>query len=136
MTKYMVVGFLFRNGFKEVALIQKQKPEWQKGKLNGIGGKVESDETINQAMQREFKEEAGADISSWRIFCNLKARDDSWNVSFFSSSEPCTITSMESEKVDWYPVNKIQELPTIPNLRWLIPLAIDNDSIFADAKER
>jgi hypothetical protein len=34
-----VAGFLFRNNDTEVALIRKNKPDWQKGKLNGIGGK-------------------------------------------------------------------------------------------------
>jgi hypothetical protein len=36
-----VCGFMFANDFTEVALIRKNKPEWQRGKLNGIGGKVE-----------------------------------------------------------------------------------------------
>jgi len=39
-TKY-VCGFLFDMAFKHVALINKVRPDWQKGKLNGIGGKVE-----------------------------------------------------------------------------------------------
>ena len=132
----MVVGFLFRNDFKEVALIQKQKPDWQKGKLNGIGGKIEPGEKPIQAMRREFKEEAGAEIKKWENFCNLNSSDGSWYVYFFCSSESATITSMESEKVDWYSVKKIPDLPTIPNLKWIIPLAIDNDAIFATAQEK
>jgi hypothetical protein len=35
-----VVGFLFRNNLSEVALIKKDRPAWQAGHLNGIGGKL------------------------------------------------------------------------------------------------
>ena len=117
-------------------MILKQKPEWQNGKLNGIGGKIEPGEQPIQAMRREFKEEAGAKIVKWENFCNLNSSDGSWYVYFFCSFEPATITTMESEEVGWYPVNKILELSTIPNLKWLIPLAIDNDAIFAIAQEK
>jgi 8-oxo-dGTP diphosphatase len=59
--KHWVVGFVFKNR-DEVTLVMKNRPEWQKGKLNGVGGKIEAGETSAQAMRREFKEEAGADI--------------------------------------------------------------------------
>jgi 8-oxo-dGTP pyrophosphatase MutT (NUDIX family) len=40
-------------------LIRKSKPEWQRGKWNGIGGSIEPGETPLDAMVREFQEEAG-----------------------------------------------------------------------------
>lgn len=40
-------------------LVEKQSPEWQKGKFNLIGGKVEEGETLNNAAIREFNEETG-----------------------------------------------------------------------------
>jgi 8-oxo-dGTP diphosphatase len=36
-----VLGFMFSSDHSEVALIRKRKPEWQRGKLNGIGGKCD-----------------------------------------------------------------------------------------------
>src|SRR5436190_15473444 len=60
-TRY-VAGFLFTNDGRAVVLVRKNKPAWQKGRLNGVGGKVEGDETPAAAMQREFREEAGVDI--------------------------------------------------------------------------
>lgn len=39
-----VLGFMFSNLMNNVVLLQKQKPNWQKGLWNGVGGKVESGE--------------------------------------------------------------------------------------------
>ena len=40
MKKY-VLTFLFTSDYKNVWLIEKNRPNWQKGSLNGIGGKIE-----------------------------------------------------------------------------------------------
>ena len=63
-----VVGFLFRADLEEVVLIRKNRPAWQAGKINGIGGRVELEETPPAAMTREFHEEAGVLIQSWFHF--------------------------------------------------------------------
>lgn len=44
---------------EHVLLLRKDTPSWQKGKLNGIGGKVEQGESIHTATVREFQEETG-----------------------------------------------------------------------------
>jgi 8-oxo-dGTP pyrophosphatase MutT (NUDIX family) len=43
--------------------IRKNRPHWQAGKLNGIGGKVEPGENADQAMVRETLEETSVDIT-------------------------------------------------------------------------
>lgn len=58
MKKY-VLGLMFSADRTFVALIRKKKPEWQKDKLNGIGGKIEDGELAHHAMPREFYEETG-----------------------------------------------------------------------------
>ena len=40
ITNY-VLGFAFSKSGQMVLLIWKNKPEWQRGKMNGIGGKIE-----------------------------------------------------------------------------------------------
>jgi 8-oxo-dGTP diphosphatase len=53
------VLFAFNSDKSKIALIKKNRPDWQKGFYNGIGGKVEENETFLQAATREFFEEAG-----------------------------------------------------------------------------
>ena len=57
--KTYVAGFLFSPDRSRVLLIRKNRPAWQAGKLNGLGGKIEPGETPPQAMRREFREEQG-----------------------------------------------------------------------------
>jgi hypothetical protein len=56
MRRRYVVGFLFDGLCQNVTLIKKTHPEWQKGKLNGVGGKIEPNETSTDAMRREFRD--------------------------------------------------------------------------------
>jgi len=69
MKQIYVAGFAF-NGDR-VLLIEKTKPEWQAGKLNGIGGKVEKYDHDEYAAQcREFWEETGISTNAlnWTKF--------------------------------------------------------------------
>jgi hypothetical protein len=49
-------------------------------------------------------------------------------VHFFVAHGDYPITSTTDEKVSWYPIERINTLPVIENLKWLIPLALDEDS--------
>jgi 8-oxo-dGTP diphosphatase len=130
MIKY-VAGFLFSKNSEKVVLISKLRPEWQIGKLNGIGGKIEKGETLYEAIVREFQEEAGVEIKDWILFCCLKNKN--WHVYFFKAKADVEIKSMEEEQVGWYSVKDIYNLNTIPNLRWLIHMALD--SVTADVMD-
>lgn len=127
-----VAGFLFRYNGKEVALIEKNKPYFLAGKLNGIGGKIDlleegkAEEPL-EAIRREFKEETGADVSDWEKFCVLRGK--TWEVTFFKSFGDFPIQSIEQEQVNWYPVSRLDMLPIVPNLKWLIPMALDTDNV-------
>lgn len=122
-----VAGFLFSDDREWVALVEKITPEWQRGYLNGIGGKIEpTDDSPAAAMVREFEEETGVEISAWDLFCEIKRRGDL--TSFFRSFAQGPIEGIsgrEAEEIGAYPVSELAELNTLPNLRWLIPLALD-----------
>jgi 8-oxo-dGTP diphosphatase len=120
MTKInkFVIGYLF-DGDGNVALIEKNRPDWQKGRLNAVGGKMERGETPLQAITREFREEAEAEVH-WRQFAELTG--DSYRLYCFTSRDKVEIKTMTDEKVGWYPVNNLPA-NILPNARFLIPMA-------------
>ena len=122
MKKY-VAGFLYSYGH-ELLLINKLKPEWQKGKLNAIGGKIEQNETPHEAMIREFREETSVVIETWTPTIELSG--DDWIVYFFrdivSSSILHTYKNTTNEICEVIDLTKPLPKNIIWNLNWLIPL--------------
>ena len=126
--KRYVAGFLFNKEGDQVALIEKLRPEWQKFKLNGIGGHIEEGETPDEAMSREFREETGVELESWVEYCVLSGPD--YEVHFFQSYDDAlyNVDTKTDEQVRIYDVDHILNptiaCPMITNLRWLIPMAL------------
>ncbi|EYU13940.1 NUDIX domain-containing protein [Photorhabdus aegyptia] len=122
-----VTGFMFSKDKKHVSLISKLQPSWQKGKLNGVGGKIEAGESPQQAMAREFAEEAGIETrpEEWRLFTVL-TRPDVYQVNFLYMYDDriYSVNSIEKEIVNIYETNSLPD-NVIYNLRWLIPMAAD-----------
>lgn len=118
-----VVGFLFdTNG--HVVLIEKNRPEWQAGKMNGIGGKIEPGETPLPAIIREFKEETGVDFKDWKHFATLHG-NSAKIYAFYGYADKDTFYScktMEDEQVGFARADRIPD-NAVPNLHWLIPAA-------------
>ena len=112
------MGFLF-NEKGEVCLIEKMRPEWQKGRLNGVGGYMEDGETPEQAMVREFEEEAGS-VVNWHLFYLIYG--STYELYCFTSRDDARVKTMTDETVSWY---RVDELPVniLSNLKWLIPMA-------------
>lgn len=136
--KHYVVGFVFDRHFKSVLLIHKLKPEWQAGKLNGVGGKVEEGEDLDTAMTREFQEETGMDVPEhmWRKYCTTIARDGT--VHFFTTyanfDSRVIPQQLEVEKIVWKHYDPLAA-NVIDNLRWLIPMALAEVPVVADVDE-
>jgi 8-oxo-dGTP diphosphatase len=115
-----VIGFLF-DGRGNVLMIKKNHPEWQDGRLNGIGGKIEKGETPLQAMIREFQEEAGAEVTSWRQFAVMNG--DSYTLNLFTSHENVKLNpNVDEGEISWYPAGQLPD-NVLPNMRFLIPMA-------------
>ncbi len=126
-TRY-VVGFAFTRSNKCVLLIEKTRPEWQKGKWNGIGGHIEGDETPMEAMKREALEETG--ISSdfkWEHYATMRGEDFECFVFAGRISEPPTAASDTGERLYVWPL-PLKGLPRIANLHFLIEAALVRDS--------
>lgn len=129
MSTLYTVGFAFSKDHKTVALIEKQRPKWQAGKLNGIGGHVENGERYAAAQQREFWEETGVTISDWKAYATLVGPD--WQCRCFVAftDDIFNVQSMTDERVVRVPVDKVGLVPMIDNLAYLIPLALDTEQV-------
>lgn len=133
MTNY-VLGFCFSNDMCNVALIKKNKPEWQNGLLNGIGGKIEPNELPIDAMQREFMEETGVMIHDWTDVGSLSS--DEFCVHIFKTVTNLIydVKTMETETVDIFNTSDLFGLEVIPNLHWIIPAILVGDFTSIEAK--
>ena len=47
------LGFVFNADLAKVLLVHKQRPDWQSGRINGIGGKIVGDESALNCIVRE-----------------------------------------------------------------------------------
>lgn len=150
MKKY-VAGLMFSEDGNYVALIVKNKPDWQKGCLNGIGGKIEEkdfsmyyrgNKNIVQskvAMIREFKEETGIKTltKDWYLFLNMNGNNTDENKTPFSvdfyrcfSDKVFNCKTMEDEEVKVMLISEALCSKTIDNLKWIILLALDKNPKF------
>jgi 8-oxo-dGTP diphosphatase len=128
--KRYVVGFMLDSTLTKVVLIRKNRPEWQKGKLNGVGGKVEENESPWDAIHREFFEETGVVTTGWRLFSVYNGGDlgvpgSLYEIYFYwmigDVTKPKTNTDEEVVVVD---VSSLADrTDAIPNLRWLVQMA-------------
>ena len=116
-----VVGFLFRCHYTEVCLLLKNRPDWQKGRWNAIGGHIEPGETPLQAMTREFQEEADLE-EDWTQFARLYGKD--YELFCFTASryDP-QVSTMTDEPIGWFGVDNLP-ISLVSNARWLIPMAM------------
>lgn len=125
MKKHYTVGFIFNKSLEKVLLIHKLRPEWQNGKINGIGGKFEDGEESLDCIVREIKEETGIRTNKqYWVYAGSNTAPD-WKVDFYAyhfNGEESEAQSMTDETVEWF---NLSQLPAnlIPNLHWLIPLA-------------
>ena len=134
--KRYCVGFAFKADIPGyVYLIKKKRPEWQKGKLNGVGGKIEENETPLEAMVREFEEETGIKTTEeqWRYFCYLTEQGEDWEVFFFTTNlkKGAHLRRMNLEDecvylIDWREYFFHNPEGLISNLQWLLPLSREN----------
>lgn len=121
-----VLGFAFTLA-GQVALIEKTHPDWQAGRLNGIGGELDGGEGHNIAMVRKFHEETGVvtDPADWGYRGIMRGED--WAVHVFTMTDAkienaATLTKEEVFLLDLDDERINDENTAIENVRALIEL--------------
>jgi len=132
--KHYCLGFVFTENDDKILLLSKERPAWQKGLLNGIGGHVEEGETFPDAMIREGREEANLYVD-WTLIAHIGSSE--WSMGCFRATDSYAVFNAP-------PVNDVGEhlgsfavrdillgnLVTIPNLRWLVPMALQQHEAY------
>ena len=127
-----VCGFAFTHD-QRVVLIRKARPEWQRGLLNGVGGRIEEarGEVSTDAMVREFFEETGVAVyhDDWVKF-HVERWPNGNSVHFFTcqlrpDQHPRTMTDESIETVLWDWRSRLNEGwdGFMYNLCYLVPMA-------------
>jgi 8-oxo-dGTP diphosphatase len=129
MTSY-VLGFMLDERGEQVVLIRKNKPTWQAGKWNGVGGKIEPGEVPIAAMVREFAEETSrfTSESDWDCFCKLHS--DDFEVFCFRAHSDAHLKgamTVTDETVCALSVAILDRVETISNILWLVHMALDKN---------
>lgn len=128
-----VVSFIFTEAWRdrrEVLLVRKRRPDWQKGLLNGIGGRLLSEnEPDYDAASRTVREECGLDLSDQlKLFaeCVWTTPPVILYCYYAISGRIYTKSSLKDEKISRYGYPEVlTRKDLVSGVSWLIPLAID-----------
>jgi 8-oxo-dGTP diphosphatase len=126
--KYTVV-FLFTPDFELVWLITKEKPNWQKGCLNGIGGKIEYNESPIECAIREIKEESGIivpknELVEVGLMEGMNDDRSKFQVWVFAGVTTEFLRTEEEEEINIYRVDEIKNFNHIKNVPMLVETCI------------
>lgn len=153
MKKYVLGFYIWRSpDGDEVWLIRKNNPAWQRGHLNGIGGKVEPGESAERAMWREFYEEAGVRLDWGRqhYFATMTGVETAdkvgtetgtmWLVDCFAMittdrDQFLAVHSCTAEECVRVKVRELDKWSSLTNVGWLIGMAIDRPPYFVHNRQ-
>lgn len=129
------LGYVMSSNKRETLLVHRNRRahDAHYGKYNGLGGKMEANESIYQCLCRELFEEAGitceqAILRGTINWTGFGPHGEDWfgfiyRVERFSGI-PCAAND-EGELV-WYPVDKVLQLPLWEGDRYFLPMVFDD----------
>ena len=106
----VVVGIITDN--KEILLLRKNNPDWQKGLYNGIGGKVELNTTPLETIIKKCQEELGVNISNWIELDSEISSSGVEIVYFLTTLNEGEIKKLQSQTDERAELFSINNLPT------------------------
>lgn len=127
--KFYVIGFIFNATKDKVLLVRKNKPEWQVGRWNGMGGKIGDhvgciSETPLEAMRRECKEETGLVDCDWEHCLTFVCPGGTVFVyRDITPTEEIMFEQLETEQLEVWRLDSLPE-KLMSNLKWIIPVCL------------
>ena len=109
--------------------MRRDRPAWQAGRVNALGGRLMAGESAAMAARREVREECGVDVAEWREVLAWEDAEYRMHVMSAMSDRARDARTMEDQEVFLANVNALPH-NVIDNLRWLVPLALDTDVAF------
>lgn len=123
---YYTIGIVFNSTFDAVLLIEKSKPDWQKGWCNFPGGKLEDGETLAECVQREIIEETGIliPLEEWGHIGEI-VNHGGYCVQIFTAvtSDKFRLSINEKEPCKWCCTYDLPD-NILSNLKFLVPFAM------------
>jgi 8-oxo-dGTP diphosphatase len=134
------LGFIKRND--EILLINREKNPW-KGCWNGLGGKIEQDETPKESMIREIEEETGIQLDpltviykgylTWNVF---DANGEGLYIflveldSAYTFDTPLKLREgiLDWKKIDW--INDFENYGVADNIPYFLPFVLNEDKLY------
>lgn len=125
-----VVGFAYTDDGR-CLLLRKNRPKWQEGLLNGIGGKIEDGESPEEAMGRESMEEVGLDLD-WRCRGMMSGENNDGSlfechVFYAKGAKVESFRRIEAEKPGLYSLAEMLAENHLSCLEYLIPFGLSGD---------
>ena len=92
----------------------KKENDLNHDKWVGVGGKFEPDETPEECMLREVREETGLTLTKYRFRANLTFLSDEWETEYihlYTASEfTGTLLECDEGNLEWIPKSEIDKL--------------------------
>jgi len=123
---HYVLGLVFSKSRGKILLIEKKRPKWQAGRWNGIGGKIEQNESPIGAMQREALEETGHSFLYKHVITFVCPGGTVFVFEAITCATNADYIPFEQVEDGRLEVFDLDNLPTnmMGNLRWIIPLSL------------
>jgi 8-oxo-dGTP diphosphatase len=130
------LGYILSPDRQKTLLVHRNKrnDDQHLGKYNGLGGKMEAGEDIQQCIYREIKEEAGIECEEILLrgtinWTGFGPNGEDWfgfiyRIDRFSGAP--RLSNEEGELI-WFPVDDILTLPMWEGDKYFLPLVFDDD---------
>lgn len=112
----------------------KKENDLNEGKWIGVGGKFEQNETPEECLLREVKEETDLTLTSYRLRAVITFVSDKWETEymylFTADAFTGEIGSCNEGDLEWVDKDKILDLPTWEGDRIFLEKLLDNAGFF------